>query len=258
MLQNYTKYGQTSSHDTVKFLALMAMIIDHIGMYFLPNMPELRVIGRIAMPLFLFLVGFTHNSEKKTKYNILFYGMLLYVFNYFLTVWNTGNPLEISAILPFNILITIFISRFALTYLEKIIKSPANLVGLMMLSLTFYLFTTPFFEYGTLAFLFAMAGKLIKTKQFSSSINHLFITTSLLAYLAIQSWVFELLPRDIMAFLIITLAVLVLMYTYEFRKIFITNIYVDSVIKFVSRYSLQIYVAHVIAFKLYRALFLVS
>ncbi|NLD35158.1 MAG: hypothetical protein GX653_09645 [Clostridiales bacterium] len=36
----------------IRVVAMVTMLIDHIGVVFLPGVPELRVIGRIAFPLF--------------------------------------------------------------------------------------------------------------------------------------------------------------------------------------------------------------
>lgn len=56
------------SSFVLKVLACVFMTIDHVG-EFIPNMPvELRWIGRIASPIFIFLVGwsceFTHNRKR--------------------------------------------------------------------------------------------------------------------------------------------------------------------------------------------------
>lgn len=42
------------NHDTafLKYLALLAMLVDHVGVIFFPSMVELRIIGRMAFPLY--------------------------------------------------------------------------------------------------------------------------------------------------------------------------------------------------------------
>lgn len=52
---------------TLKIIAVVAMIIDHIGAVFFPEALWMREIGRIAMPLFAFLLteGFLKTSSKK-------------------------------------------------------------------------------------------------------------------------------------------------------------------------------------------------
>ena len=59
--------GNTDT-SLLKIIALVFMIIDHVGVAFLPNIPELRILGRIAMPLYAWclVVGseYTHNVLK--------------------------------------------------------------------------------------------------------------------------------------------------------------------------------------------------
>lgn len=65
-LRKLEKYGRRlNTHDLLKFVALVAMVIDHIGFFFVPKLKELRVIGRISFPLFAFLVGYSLNNRIK-------------------------------------------------------------------------------------------------------------------------------------------------------------------------------------------------
>jgi hypothetical protein len=41
----------------IKIIALIAMVIDHIGMFFYPDMVVLRMIGRLSFPLFAWLIA---------------------------------------------------------------------------------------------------------------------------------------------------------------------------------------------------------
>ena len=42
----------------LKLLAILSMVVDHIGSLLLPNMIILRIIGRFAMPAFALLLGY--------------------------------------------------------------------------------------------------------------------------------------------------------------------------------------------------------
>lgn len=50
----------------LKFLGFLFMTIDHMGLFFFPDYLFLRILGRIAYPIFAFLLveGFTHTSSK--------------------------------------------------------------------------------------------------------------------------------------------------------------------------------------------------
>lgn len=57
------------SYFTIKIIALCSMLIDHLGYFLLDNNQSMRIIGRIAFPLFCFLLvnGYFH-TKNKMKY----------------------------------------------------------------------------------------------------------------------------------------------------------------------------------------------
>ena len=55
------KLGRPNLYDYLKVLAIVTMICDHAGYFLFPNNFELRMIGRWAFPIFLFLVGLNGN-----------------------------------------------------------------------------------------------------------------------------------------------------------------------------------------------------
>ena len=52
---------------TLKLIAVITMLVDHIGALLLPNVLLLRIIGRIAFPIFAFLIAesMTHTRNRK-------------------------------------------------------------------------------------------------------------------------------------------------------------------------------------------------
>ena len=86
------RYGpQINSHDLVKMLAILTMVIDHAGRYFMYDNIWMRVIGRTAAPLFFYLVGYS--GAYKFKYQILALGIALCLIKFFVS----NNPSLISA-----------------------------------------------------------------------------------------------------------------------------------------------------------------
>ena len=45
------------SGNALKIIAAVAMLIDHIGLMFFPSMTILRIIGRLAFPIFAFMIA---------------------------------------------------------------------------------------------------------------------------------------------------------------------------------------------------------
>lgn len=66
------------SNGQLKILALISMTIDHIGAIFFPDIILFRILGRIAFPIYCFLIveGFYYTSSKK-RY---FYRLMLLAF----------------------------------------------------------------------------------------------------------------------------------------------------------------------------------
>ena len=62
-----TKLGLTNNQ--LKIIAMVTMVLDHIGMVLLPHLKILRIFGRLSFPIFAYMVGegFAH-SHNRWKY----------------------------------------------------------------------------------------------------------------------------------------------------------------------------------------------
>ena len=60
----------------IKIIAILAMVVDHIGLFFFPNIIEFRIIGRLSFPLFAWLIAngayYTHDINKYLQRIIIF------------------------------------------------------------------------------------------------------------------------------------------------------------------------------------------
>ncbi len=67
------------NRDTLKLIAVISMLVDHIGAILFPQVMILRVIGRFAFPIFAFMIAegciYTKNKFKYLK-NILLFGII--------------------------------------------------------------------------------------------------------------------------------------------------------------------------------------
>lgn len=106
------------SGNAIKIIAAIAMFIDHFGLMFYPNNMALRAIGRLAMPLFAFMIAESARYTKnKTKHFLLMFGLgavcqLVYV----IAMGSNSMPL-------YNILITFSISTLILYALDAFKRS---------------------------------------------------------------------------------------------------------------------------------------
>ncbi|MBQ6464940.1 MAG: TraX protein [Oscillospiraceae bacterium] len=66
MNEQRQKY-QILDGTTLKLIAMISMVLDHVGDMFFPGVMWLRMIGRLAMPIFSFCIaeGFAHTRDRK-------------------------------------------------------------------------------------------------------------------------------------------------------------------------------------------------
>ena len=55
LIQEKKRWGLTGNQ--LKLIAMLTMLIDHIGVYLYPNLEILRIIGRISFPIFAYMIA---------------------------------------------------------------------------------------------------------------------------------------------------------------------------------------------------------
>ena len=64
--QSKRKFG--FSNNQLKIIAMFSMLLDHIGVYLLPECASLRILGRLAFPIFAYMIAegclYTRNRAK--------------------------------------------------------------------------------------------------------------------------------------------------------------------------------------------------
>ncbi|MEA5472154.1 TraX family protein [Spirulina sp. 06S082] len=97
---------------SLKFLAFLIMLVDHIGFLFFPDRVEFRIVGRLAMPLFAFLVAQGYLKTKNLSFylfRLLFFALLTQPIYY--VFLNEGD-------FPFQQLNILFTFLFSLLLLD--------------------------------------------------------------------------------------------------------------------------------------------
>lgn len=115
------------SSFSLKILAIICMLIDHIGFMFFPNLNILRAIGRLALPLFAFQIGIGFkNTKSKEKYifrMIIFTLISQYPFWLFTktAIPNANFSLNVGATLTLGLLALYCIEKFKNKFLKILI-----------------------------------------------------------------------------------------------------------------------------------------
>jgi hypothetical protein len=134
-------------YDALKLLALVAMTVDHLGMFLFPELLWLRVVGRVAAPIFCFLIGW--NGSYRFRRELLLAAILVSL----LMSFSHG-------LFPLNILWTILLGRMLLARLDASPRkeSPVMVVVTALLcSMSVVLF-----DYGTLGILWMLWGRAVR------------------------------------------------------------------------------------------------
>lgn len=136
-------------YDYIKVLALITMVVDHVGFYIFPEQIRWRVIGRIAFPLFLLLVGYNGSYKSKPYLRVIALLIALVVY----TLYGYGILDQVMG----NILLVIVLTRVLLGRLTK--KPLSWQIAVWVISIIATPFAYPFIDYGMMAVSFALIGR---------------------------------------------------------------------------------------------------
>lgn len=114
------------SSNALKIIAIITMIIDHIGYYFEPYMNNviyivLRAVGRISMPLFAFLLvqGFFHTKDlKKYIIRIFSFAIITQLAIFAVSIFDT-REINLSVNMQLNILFSYTLSLITLWIIHE-------------------------------------------------------------------------------------------------------------------------------------------
>ena len=111
--------------ELLKVIAIVTMVLDHIYVILYPDLLLLHIIGRLAFPLFAYLIVLgIESTEKPRKYMITLLAFaLISQIPYFLAF-------EIQPFERLNILFTLFLSAVTIYFYNK--KSPLAFIPLLL------------------------------------------------------------------------------------------------------------------------------
>jgi len=219
----------------IKVLAVVLMIIDHIGKYFFPEILWLRVLGRGAAPLFFFLIGYQGKVHLSAPLYI--YGLILTA-----TTWYCTHKLF------FNILLNFILVHFILQGLKQRQMSVWFLVGFFLMTTLLNPVFSLHLEYGSIGWLIAISVYLLHA-QYPKA--HLFLLYSLFVYFLWEGIFLEYLEKNAImtGFAVLMGAIYIIMVNFSIKTLPYSG-KLKWPFMFLSRYSLEIYFVHLLLFKL--------
>ena len=169
------------SGSILKWIAIITMIIDHIGAVFFQDIEVLRIVGRIAFPIFAFLIteGFKYTSNVK-KYAIRL-GIFALVSEIPFNLAFHGEPWDIS---HQNVFFTLFIGLLCIWIYEegKERNRFLSIVAVYILALSAEFLRTDYGLFGVFLIFMIYQSKSMKNKMIV-----IIIMNILLAWLRVLS-----------------------------------------------------------------------
>lgn len=230
------RYGHAiNSHDVLKAIAVLLMVVDHIGAYLLNDNPWCRLIGRGAAPLFFFLIGYV--NKLHIRMSLIVYGLILSMIGYYFY-----GGFWISILLNF-----IFIEwLFWFIPPEKVNTLGRGLVFIIALALNSVVYQ--YLEYGFFGLLIAASGRFIAVKDPQADI---WLLLTLVAYFVGESMTFHFMRNNYLLFAFGSLVVALFQLRFYRLRTFASPHWVAVPCLVLSRFSLPIYFYHLLGLEIY-------
>ena len=179
-IENKSDKIKVMNRNILKVIAVLSMLIDHIGAYLFPNILIFRIIGRLAFPIFAFFIaeGWKHTRSKKKYFLlIILFAVISQVPYYFL-----GNAIKLNILFTFMLSLGLiyFIDNFKTSSIISMLGS----AGVFLLALLGELLGV--IDYGLLGVMLSLAFYYLNLKWLK-----ILVAGILLAMLSIKSIIFN-------------------------------------------------------------------
>lgn len=131
------------NRNVLKYIAIVAMLMDHIAMLFLPGDQMIyfvmRFIGRLTAPIMCFFIaeGFYY-TRSKNKYGLRL-GVFALISQFAYTFLNKGTLFTYGFFTDWNVIYTLFIGFCVLLAYEKILNKPIKWIVIGLLCILSYI-----------------------------------------------------------------------------------------------------------------------
>jgi hypothetical protein len=214
-----------NTYDLLKSIAVLTMLVDHVGLYLVPEAGWLRVVGRTAFPLFLFLVGYSGHTG--TEKRLLLSAGGVSVLDYLVS----------GSLFPLNVLWAIALTRWVLGrwgYQQVLLQSVPLVLGWGL--------SVPLLAYGTSAVLLGALGAWARHHGETPSPRFIIVVwffVSLHTLSQLVSFPFDAVQK--MGVVVVGIGV-----AYTLSHFALRLVVLPPLLLWVSRYALELYVLHLI------------
>lgn len=141
------------SSNKLKFIAILTMVIDHIGYVLFPEIIMIRIIGRLAFPIFTFLIAEGYLHTKNVNQYMVRLGVFAIISEIPFDFAFHGKILEFHSQ---NIFFTLFLGLLAIkTYHYFKEKSKILSIGsLILMCMISFVLKTDYYVFGVLMIFF--------------------------------------------------------------------------------------------------------
>lgn len=142
------------SGNALKIIAVVSMLIDHIGYVLFPQILVIRILGRIAFPIFAFMIAEgCHYTKNKIKYFLMVFVLGVFCQGVY-AIFDSSSALDVNILITFSIsiLIVYALQTFKGSLFEekinylKLVLSLLSLVALIVG--TYFLGNYVYIDYG--------------------------------------------------------------------------------------------------------------
>jgi len=149
---NFFQKQESNTIELLKWIAIITMVVDHIGIIIFKDVEFLRAIGRISLPLFGYILIhnylFFSKNRKKYIYRLWSFAIISQPFFWFII----AEKINIFALLALVITV-IYLSEKIESMDRKAIEKFITIFLLLFVSIVFSFFV----DYGILGFLFLIS-----------------------------------------------------------------------------------------------------
>lgn len=250
MLTRLTHYNAALTRaDLWKSLALLLMLIDHIGWLFFPDDLVWRAIGRACVPIWCFFIGYHCVSREGDPLKSSWLEMKPLLIG--TAVCLAVNLITGIQLIPLPILTTFIAIKWLLKQ-EEVIKALTQHTYEWLFALAFLAIPSIYFlEYGTPALLLACVGYLVKRGWCDEGFAHaqryhIFAALTLALFLVLQWGNFEFSLAQFALMCALTLPIALGLWRYEPSESTLSpsTQHIATLLKLGGRYTLEFYVIH--------------